>query len=430
MHGVWWLKTALGALLLGLMGYVVVGYTTVPFHGDEADHLHKSHDFVVALVKGHPADLRVTPPVAIDSTEHIRLLTGTTHAYLTGYALWSMGVYDANWPRAWNYAQDVAWNIEYGRRPTERVLQRGRLPHVVLTLFSVPLAFGIVWRWRPSYPYTAASLAAVLVATHPAWLLNGRRAMQEAALVTLSLVLIMLGMSLAERMTTSKWGLLALLSALCVAAKPTGLITVGAIFIALGWIALAVPPRQRHIGQLVLAGLGALGLYVLFTPPIWGNPPARVVLAAQLRADVLAGQTAASSQAYATSSDRLVGLLRQPFLESPQYFESDAFEGALDDQIHAYERAGWAGWRMGQGIAWVATGCGLLGLLQLSRQWRDPVRRVGVVWLWVTPLTLLVSVPLGWQRYYLLWSVEMCLLAPLGVMTVFKWLNGYRYFWR
>ncbi len=416
--------------LLALMGYVLVGYGDVPFHGDEADHLHKSHDFVVAFVQGRPSALRVIPPVSIDSTEHIRLLTGSTHAYPTGYALWSMGVYDEDWPRSWNYAQAVDWNIENGRWPNERILQRGRLPHVILTLLSVPLAFGIVWGWRPPHPYITGSLAAFLVATHPAWLLNGRRVSQEAALVTLSLVLVWCAVLLARRFTVLRLLLLTLLSGLCLAAKPTAAISVGATFLALGWIAWAHPQRLKSWMQLSLVGVGAIGLYVVFTPPIWSHPPARVLLAAQLRADVLAGQSAASPDAYQRIDERLIGLIQQPFLQPLQYYETTAFEGVLDDDIHYYERSGYGGWRKSQASAWLATGCALLGLVQLARYRHNAARQIALVWLILTPLALLISVPLAWQRYYLLWSVGLCLLAPLGAMTILRWLNGYKYFWR
>ncbi|PJF39499.1 MAG: hypothetical protein CUN55_14170 [Phototrophicales bacterium] len=430
MENAFWLKR-LGvlALLFGLMAYIFIGYDTVPFHGDEADHLHKSHDFVVAIVHKRPAALQVMLPVQIDSTEHIRLLTGTTHAYLTGYALWSMGVEDSAWPRAWNYAQDVQWNIEYGRWPSERILQRGRLPHVLLTMLSIPLAFGIVWRCQMPYPCLTASIAAFLVGTHSAWLLNGRRVLQEAALVTLSLIVVLIGMSLAERFSWLKLCLLSLFSALCFAAKPTGIIAVGAVFIALAWIVIEQPKRWRLLAQLLCAGIAFVVLYICITPPIWANPPARMFLAAQMRAEVLRGQTAASPDAYANWIERFVGLIEQPFIAPLQYYESPAFDGVLDEQIRIYEASRWHGWAIPNSIAYFLTFCGMVGLIVLAYQHREPRLRIVFVWLIITPLAFLLSIPLAWQRYYLLWSVGMCLLASLGLVNILRWLNGFRYFW-
>lgn len=416
-------------LLLLLMGYVLVGYTSVPFHGDEADHLHKSQDFVVAIVMGRSHDLAVAPPVAINSTEHIRLLTGSTHAYLTGYALWSMGVENSAWPQSWNYAQDVEWNQANARWPEERILQRGRLPHVIFTMLSVPLAFVIVRRYSSSYPYITGLLAAALVATHPAWLLSGRRVMQEAAFITLSLALIWWVSREGHVLSVFRLLGVSFFSALCVAAKPTGAITVLALFVAFATLIVNHPLRGRMLLRVVGSGLAAVVLYVALTPPVWGNPPSRIHLAIQLRADVLAGQTAASPLAYDSAVERLIELAEQPFIAPLQYYETDAFAGVLDDDIQQYERQGFAGWQMHQVVAWLTTGASFIGLVQLARQWRDWPSRVILLWLLITPLAFMLSIPLAWQRYYLLWSVGLCLVAPLGVVTVFKWLNGLRYFW-
>lgn len=388
------------------MLYIWAGWSIVPFHGDEADHLFKSHDFLTYAVKGHPDQLLVTPPIQIDSPEHIRLLTGTTSAYLTGLMLWLGGVYD--WPPPWYYAYPVQWNIDNGRWPSLTALYLGRIAMTFLAMLSVPLAYNIVWLvGRRSWP---ALIAAALIATHPAWLLSSRRVMQEAALGSLSLAVVWLGMLNARRMKLLRWLWLGLVSGLCLAVKPTGAISVGAVLLTL-W--LTVSPRWRWLS----AGAIALTVYLILTPAIWGAPISRVVLAAELRAEVLQGQTRASPDAYQHWSERALALIQQPFLSEVQYYESDAFADGprLDAQITRYQTSGLAGWQMTPIMGWGATiliGWGMVGL------WRrnpDPAARVLLAWMLLTALALLLSVPLAWQRYYLVWSLAACLAIGVSL---------------
>lgn len=393
-------------LVVLLMLYIWAGWSAVPFHGDEADHLFKSHDFLTYVVKGRPSQLIVTPPVQIDSPEHIRLLTGSTSAYLTGLALWLGGVYD--WPPPWYYAYDVQWNLDNGRWPSSRILYLGRIPMAWLALLSIPLAYNIIWlvskrRW-------AALVAASLLATHPAWLLSSRRVMQEAALGTLSLAVVWLGMLNAQHSTPKRrWGL-GLVAGLCLATKPTAILTVGAILLAL-WLKL--PPRWPWLG----AGLLAVGVYLVLTPAIWGAPVQRVLLAAQLRAEVLEGQTQASPAAYRHWSEQAFAIVQQPFMSRLQYYESDAFEQVprLDTQIAHYQHTGFAGWQMSPPIGVIMTMLAGVGMIGLWQRRNDPTAALLLLWMIVVALALGLGVPLAWQRYYLLWSLAACLAVGVGV---------------
>ncbi len=396
------------AILVLLMGYVWLGRTYVPFHGDEADHLYKSHDFLLVFVEKRPQDLRVTPPVNIDSPEHIRLLTGTVTAYLVGYALWSAEV--SPWPGAWYYPQDVQWNIDNGRWPNDRTLHRGRIPTTILAMLSVPLVFAVTRGLSTPdiSSWGAALCAAFLIATHPVWLLNSRRVMQEAALILLSLAVVALVLLSTRRLTWYRLLVLGVLSGLCVAAKPTGAITVGLAYLALGGL------YWRRLPGLVISGLVAVGVYIIMTPAIWDAPLSRTYLAMDMRADVLRGQQEASPDAYDHLFEQAAALIKQPFLSELQYYESPAFEGVVDNAIADYERVHLDGWQMGQGFGWLTTGLAAVGLVVLGRRWRQPVALVGLIWIVGTGVALGLSVPLAWQRYYLLWNVAACVLAGLG----------------
>ncbi len=431
----WSKKVLIVGFFAVLMGYVLIGYTRVPFHGDEADHLFKSRDFMTYFVEGDPNALRVRPPVAIDSEQHIRLLTGTTTAYLTGYALWSARVEKWEWPAPWYYGLDYAWNVENGRRPEKFKLNRARLVTTLLTMLSIPLAGAIAYHLAAldkNKPYIASLVTGFLVATHPVWLLNGRRVMQEAALGTFSLMVVWLALLVIQKPTPLRWIGLILVAGLCLAAKPTGVIAVGLVFGTLEILQLGrrffhsadeLPPTNRHtLVRLSGIVIGAVGVYILLTPAIWDAPLDRIRLAGKLRLQVLEGQTKASADAYDTHWAQGIALIQQPFLNDLQYYESLAFERVLDDEIADYENAHLDGWQMSRPIGAIWTMLAAIGLITLLNRWRNPIIFVGLVWILGTAAALGISVPLAWQRYYLLWSLVGCILAGIGLQTIFTML--------
>ncbi|MCQ3932015.1 MAG: hypothetical protein DPW16_16315 [Chloroflexi bacterium] len=437
---IWRNKALVVGFFVLLMGYVLVGYTRVPFHGDEADHLFKSRDFITYFVEGDPNALRVKPPVAIDSEEHIRLLTGTTTAYLTGYALWSAGVEKWEWPAPWYYGLDYAWNAENGRRPEEFKLYRARLVTTLLTMLSIPLAANIAYRmgkFDQRRPYLASLVAGFLVATHPVWLLNGRRVMQEAALGTFSLMVVWMALLVMQKPTPARWLGLSIAAGLCLASKPTGVITVGSVMGA--WVILQLGQHLFHtsgeiqgVSQSQIHSfarwlgvvIGATGVYILLTPAIWDAPLDRMRLAGELRLQVLRGQTKASADAYDSHWSQGVVLIQQPFLTDLQYYESPAFEQVLDDEITRYEQARLDGWQMNHPVGIIWTGVAAIGLAALLQRSRHPSAFVGLIWSIGTAVALGISVPLAWQRYYLLWSLICCILAGIGLQTIFTLLTN------
>lgn len=436
----WCKKALVMGFFVVLIGYVLIGYTRVPFHGDEADHLFKSRDFITYFVEGDPNALRVKPPVAIDSEEHIRLLTGTTTAYLTGYALWSAGVEQWEWPAPWYYGLDYTWNIENGRRPEEFKLHRARLVTTLLTMLSIPLTANIAYRmgrFDQRRPYLASLVTGFLVATHPVWLLNGRRVMQEAALGTFSLMVVWLALLVMQKPTLIRWIGLSIAAGLCLASKPTGVIAVGVVMVAL--IILQLGRRSFHtsgeiqgvhqsqihsFAQLLGVVIGAVGVYILLTPALWDAPLDRVRLAGELRLQVLQGQTKASADAYDSNWSQGGALIQQPFLTDLQYYESPAFEQVLEDEITRYEKAHFEGWQMSRPIGTIWTGVAAIGLVALLRRSRYPIVFVGLTWSMGTAIALGITVPLAWQRYYLLWSLICCILAGIGLQTIFTLLTN------
>lgn len=381
--------------------YILAGVRLAPFHADEADHLFKARDYVVYFVLGRPDALAVHPPVAIDSESHIRLLTGNVNAYLSGFLLYHTGQPLITWPAAWYYPQSPAENRAAGRWPDESVLWRGRLASAWMTCIAAGLMYAIGTHLAGR---RAGLICMSLFTLHPVILLNGRRGLQEGALMAGSLLLVWLALRI-----HSGWGWwgLGIAAGLALAGKLTALLTVAGVLAG----------TKGRFYHYAVFGVAACLAYGLLTPAIWPNPLARLRLTAELRAEVLQGQTRASEFAHRSPFKRLTALLTQPFPQRLQYSESPAFLGdvGLEAEIRRYEHShlrGWTfPWPLGMALA-------MMGAWSVIRR----NQRVMMAWGLVVGGGTLVSVPLAWERYYLPWTLVVVLLAGLGLESIYrKW---------
>lgn len=406
-----------GLILSALMVYILAGISIAPFHADEADHLFKSQDYVAYFVLLDPFRLRVDPPVEINSESHIRLLTGTTSAYFTGFFLWHTGV--RKWPSAWYYPDSVSENRLAGRWPESSILNRGRAVSGILTALSVILIHRLGTKIGEHIQPSSSGgwLSALLFALHPVILLNGRRVMQEGALMFFTLLLVWLGIRTAENPSRKNGLFLGVGIGLAFASKPTTLFAILGVTIGVVVCNHFHWKNAAPLGLCIFAaGLG----YLMLTPAIWGNPPARLILAAQLRQEVLEGQATSSGDAYTNWTQRWSALLVQPYPDKIQYYESPDFarDSQIQAQIKNYEQSPWRG----IGIpAWIGMGCALVGLIRLlppgdkNARIQPRARVIFLCWGIATAFGLGLSVPLGWQRYYLSWTLICVLLAGLGL---------------
>ncbi|MBZ0309826.1 MAG: glycosyltransferase family 39 protein, partial [Anaerolineae bacterium] len=421
-------------ILSVLILYVLAGVAITPFHADEADHLFKSQDYVAYFVLFDPLRLRVDPPVAVNSPSHIRLLTGTTSAYVTGLMLWHTEV--KKWPSAWVYPQSVDTNRQAGRWPEKEILWRGRLASAFLTMLSVTLVYKLGEKLAPR----AGIFSAAFFALHPVILLNGRRVMQEGSLLFFTLLVVWQGIRMAENPTRKNGLILGAVIGLALASKLTALLAiVGVVFgvvlsqmLALYSLRLKFGYRACHallktmplrVGAgvevapqpspaLVYTACTAILIYLLLTPAIWNNPPARLLLAARLRQDVLRGQAAASMETYETFWQHWTAL--SPYPRTIQYYESPDFadDWQIRAEIKKYQQSLWRGFHL---PTWAGTGLILLGGAVLLRRPKTPAHFIIRCWLITTVVGIVLTVPLGWQRYYLPWMLVGTLLMGLGL---------------
>jgi 4-amino-4-deoxy-L-arabinose transferase-like glycosyltransferase len=402
------MKRALDALfLLALSVYILAGAPLTPFHGDESTQIDMSRDFAVHVLLGQPEQLRYADPPSSATRQELRLLNGTVNVYSIGLAWHLSGFTTGDLNQQWDWGASWHYNQSSGHAPVASLLTASRWPSALLLVAGLLALFALAWQvgGRP-----AALVAGLIYALHPALLLNGRRAMMEGSLIAFTALAALAAVGWLQARNNRAWlwaALFGLAAGMGLASKHTALLAVvplGAA--ALVW-AVFETRRQRRALMLRLlqmalaAGLAALVFYAL-NPAWWGDPLARIPLVLNLRANLLAGQTAAFG-GYAGPVDALGGFLRQTFMPVPQYFEVSGWETNLPPQIAAYEASGLAGLTAQSLLTALITVALLIaGAWALWRGRGLPAARwIVAVWALSAALAVLLFTPLEWQRYYL-----------------------------
>lgn len=427
------------------MIYIVAGAPITPFHGDESTQILMSRDYAYQFLQGDWEQVAYHNPPLNATEQELRLLNGTLSKYLIGLSWHLAGfrVEDLNdqydWGADWNY------NLSTGRIPAADLLRAARWPSAMLLALGAPLMFAlgrvIGERWSVGY------VSSALYALQPALLLNGRRAMMEGGMITLTLLVVLLGVWLLHAWLRPQRGQriasvigLGVAAGLALASKHTAAFTLASVFGACGLYALwsgirGVPRRFTPLIALVVAAVIAAVVFVLVNPAWWGDPLGRVGEVLRLRQNLLAGQTAAFG-GYASPLDALAGTLRQTLIWHPMYFEVAGWENHIGDQIARYEASALAGLIISEGLmlpqAILYSALILIGVWTLfgvdagrsvERPYesmiiepRNPARWIIAVWSLAMLTLVLCLTPLEWQRYYLPILPLFCLYAALGAV--------------
>lgn len=423
--------------LLSLVAYVLAGTIAAPFHGDEATQIFMSRDYAYQFLQGDLALVRYAEPPVSATEQQLRLLNGTLNKYLIGFA-WHLGGFDVSQVNEqWDWGADWDYNQANNHAPSAALLAVSRVPSALLLAAGVVLMFALggALGGRP-----VGYFASLYYALNPVLLLNGRRAMMEGSLTAFTLLTVLAGVWLLRE---RRWRMALLLGAaagLALASKHTAAFTVIAVFGAaalyplVAWIMEKFQPADRSVGSrravtlqtyilLLIAGVIALAVFYALNPAWWGDPVARLQTVLDLRADLLAGQTAAFG-GYAGAADALGGFFRQVFVNLPQYYELPVWGEYLAGQIAAYEASPWRGVSLGGSLA----GGIVLGLLTLAGGWAllrggsAPGATRWLVGLWALAMlaTTALLTPLEWQRYYLPAYPVVGLLAALGLAALIR----------
>jgi len=422
-----WIVGGAGALL-GLALYALAGTPLATFHPDEAMQIHASGDWEILTGPQGPWALTTRPPYPVDSEAHLRILNGSLHRHAIGLLRNLGGLGPESLPKApgWDWGKDYAGNEAADHVPRSEVLFVGRAASALLLAASVAPAWLL---GRLIAGSAAAWLFTALVLLNPAVLLNGRRAMQEGALLFFGLLAVLVAFHLARRVVAGRsggalWALFAAVAGLAMTAKHSGLVFVaGGAAALLTAVILAPPPAMRGRAIALLAiSLGSAGaIFVLLSPALWDEPWHRLADAARVRAELV---QAIDDGAHGAPGQRTWRIATMTFVEPLQHFEMAdwARTPGLGAAIAAHEHSWLRGLPLGGIAGWLATALALLGLVASVKGGgsRDyALWRSAAAW-WAVSAILLLGNPLAWQRYYLPLVPPTAMLTTLGVL----WLAG------
>lgn len=493
-----WVRVAADlVMLLVLCAYIFLGVAKVPFHGDESTFIALAQDYFDLVYERRVISMRFTRPV----TEYMWLhkMTGTINPFSIGLAADVVGISSEELPNLWiwrvsaadglsarDYA-DLMWetNVDAGALPDNRILHVARIPSAIFTALSVVIVF--LTARRLTSVWFAAWITAVLYATHPAILLNGRRAMQEGSMLFAQAVIVALALYAIRvqkrevapgASLTVPYLLLGAAVGLGMAAKHTTVLIGGMAFLG-----VAVAPLREgsllsrdfwrfHIVPLIGAGLFAVGVFYVLTPVWWnwriiailglitgacaagsvrGRGGWAVSAAAVISVIGIALTSSGLGQdllyapftivegrialmmhqlevgAFTGPVDRIGFMLQEVFMPSTQYYEAPIWAeiDVITRQIAEYERAGLNG-RGGVVWALMVVALVVIGGWALARRLPN-AEALLLIMLVVGPMVALwVTNPLPWQRYYLMLHGPVAMIAGVGADRVWGWVNRER----
>lgn len=167
-------------------------------------------------------------------------------------------------------------------------------------------------------------------------------------------------------------------------------------------------------------------VFIVLSPAQWNNPVARLGDLISQRAELLESQVKAEPGAPTALSERVMGIVTQPYMQAPVYFEVGFWAGAAPilAEIAQYDESILSGLHAGAVIGGMLTLLAVLGIIISLLEWRT--WKIGVlVWLAVIVVSLLVN-PLPWQRYYLALYPLAAVLTAMGVVSIIGWLSQRR----
>jgi hypothetical protein len=283
-----------GIFLAGLGAYVFLGLVRVPFHGDESTLIRLSMDYAYIFQDRKIQKVIYRPkPDSWSEERYQRVLTGAVDPLAIGLARSAAGMDRGDLNGFWrwypNGVDEGVFNVAAGNMPSADLLNAARFPSTLFTALSVIAVFAVAFGLSRSRP--AAWVAAFLYATAPAVLVNGRRAMQEGAMLLFTSLVVLCGMMAAReirakvprRKRTALW--YALLGASCgcaLASKHAAALIILSVFPALAFLLPSaggeLPPQEKSRLRLGLLsgwlGSGLLGLSIFYAlmPVWWGYP--------------------------------------------------------------------------------------------------------------------------------------------------------------
>lgn len=388
-----WVAWATCALL------ALLSLPRVPFHPDETSFLTMASDWE-ALWRD-PLSLAWQPNQPDTRPNEYRLLNAPLSKLVFGIALAlaneSVPVVDWEWSETWQT------NLAAGAYPAARQLNAGRLASALLTLGAMPFLY---LTGRRLGGETSGLAAAVGFGLHPLALLHGRRAMAEGTMFFFIALALWLLLS-AERQP----GRAGLAAALATLSKFSPAALVPALGLAALW-----PPAWDGWRPALQRGL-RFGLAFALTcaalmPVLWRTPLGGLGAMAAERQGLTQNSIrilneVAPARVLDTPAKRAVGLLAQVFILPPAVSDVSNYDTALEESNAVYFAL--LPHRWGRGLAGGALmlGLTLFGGIRagLVARRASAARRRGLALLALATglqaAALLLTLPIGYQRYYL-----------------------------
>lgn len=398
--------------LLAIFAFITLPAAKTPFHPDESTTLWTSRDFHTLFVAGDVDAIRYQAPPLRSIEQHNRILMNNLAKMSYGLAWWSLGLGPSDLNGPWDWGGPIEWNRVDNRVPSAQILTAARLVAAwMLALSCVPLLaisrriLAQIGVWGPAL-LIGGWLAVLAYALHPAVLLNGRRAMNESALLLPVLLSAWLALMLL-RYKTWRWVLaLGVMTGVAFSSKHSSVFPIVMIYAG-----VFLMGRARLVPRLALATLLSVFVFIALNPLWWGDTLALPEVTYDERRALLDGQLAGAGGGYDTWGERLSGLWRQAVAPTPQYFEDERFaaDPVLAAEIAEYERWGAVGaadfplWGLLRVVLLLAGLAALVAHRGAASGWM-------LIWLGGMVIVTLAATPLDWARYYI------PLIPPLGIV--------------
>lgn len=377
------------------------GLWNVPFHPDESTQIYMSSD-VQALLQD-PSSLAWMPEKEGDLKQHYHELDAPLTRTMIGIVRLAAGIQPL--PVDWDWSASWEENRANGAVPDPLALLLARAAVACLFPFSLVLSFLAARRVKGTF---AGIFTALLFTIHPLILLHTRRAMAESALV-FGICLSIWGLLESEE---KPW-LAAIGMALAFNAKHSAIALLPVGLLAAAWLPAGIPYRFRKMTSRLVVFITIFAIITFaLNPFLWRNPVQAALAALRARQEFVAGQVAtlqqlAPGQVLNSPVERLAAMLLQLFILPPAVEDAGNYIQALEPGRSIYLAS--AGNTLMRGLGWggLWLALSIFGfVLALLHAWRTEgrTRRDLILLISATviqALTLLVSVPIPWQRYWM-----------------------------
>lgn len=471
-----------GILLVILVLYIVAGIALAPFHGDESIYIWRSQDYDSVVKQREIRWILFTETDEIE--QQLRLSIGSILIYSIGFARDIAGIEDVNNNWRWGHTWDA--NIAEGNMPDRQTLILARFCSAIMGAASIVLFFLTARRLFSSR--VLAWAATIVLATQGDILLNFRRAMQEgpkflflmATLYLASHILTGLKHGKANR---SFYALVGLASDLTLAAKQDASPVLVAIYLALALIPVLEKKNLQFILvnllYLAAATILSFAVFLLFMPLLWGwwetilalnglalllfqipvwnfhrlakplffsglllvfsmtilsprqwlrvsTPVSAMVEVRKTLLDVQTDYYVRRDLPYLnTMENRVRFLLKTTLTSNVMYMEFiDLDMDPVHEQIAVYETSFIRGRIRSSFTDALIAILFLIGGWKLSRNLGAETVMLAALLL-VTATILMLTIPLPWQRYFLVMQIPYALIAGAGAGQVWEWGKQY-----